>query len=87
MLGTNKVIAEQALSSRFNLMITSVNSLGEEKEYSVKMKKKEFFKQTEGLDLRVKLVEDYPTGEMEENWLYIAKSGKSAWLKEREAEI
>jgi len=86
MSGTNRVLAEQALASRFNLMITTVNSLGEEREHSVKMKKKEFFKQTEGIELRVKLVEDYPAGEMEEDWLYIARSGKSAWLKEREGE-
>lgn len=87
MLGSNKVLAEQTLASKFNLMITSVNSLGEEKEYSIKMKKKEFFKQTDGLDLRVKLVDSYPEGEMQENWLYISKNGKSAWLKEREAEV
>lgn len=84
MTGTNKVLAEQALASRFNLMITTVNSYGEEKEHSIKMKKKEFLSQTTNLDLKVKLVEGYPEGEMMENWLYISKTGKSAWLKERE---
>lgn len=84
MTGTNKVLAEQALASRFNLMITTVNSYGEEKEHSIKMKKKEFLSQTANLDLKVKLVEGYPEGEMMENWLYISKTGKSAWLKERE---
>ena len=84
MTGLNKVLAEQALSSRFNLMMTTVNSYGEEKEKSIKMKKKEFLSQTANLDLKVKLVDDYPKGEMEENWLYISKTGKSAWLKERE---
>jgi len=84
MTGTNRVLAEQALASRFHLMITTVNVYGEEIEHSIKMKKKDFLSQTANLDLKVKLVEGYPEGEMMENWLYISKTGKSAWLKERE---
>lgn len=86
MTGSNRVLAEQALASKFNLMVTTVNSLGEEKENCIKMKKKEFFKQTEGIELRVKLIDGYPSGEMEIDWLYIKKDGKSAWIKEREGE-
>lgn len=84
MTGTNRVLAEQALASRFYLMITTVNVYGEEIEHLIKMKKKDFLSQTANLDLKVKLVEGYPEGEMVENWLYISKTGKSAWLKERE---
>lgn len=65
-------------------MITIVNVYGEEVEHAIKMKKKDFLSQTANLDLKVKLVEGYPEGEMMENWLYISKTGKSAWLKERE---
>lgn len=84
MTGTNRVLAEQALASRFHFMITIVNVYGEEVEHAIKMKKKDFLSQTANLDLKVKLVEGYPEGEMMENWLYISKTGKSAWLKERE---
>lgn len=84
MLGVNRILAEKTLASHFNLMLTVVNSLGEEKERSIKMKRKDFLKQTEGLDLRVKLIDGYPEGEMQEDWLYINRNGKSAWLKERE---
>ncbi len=42
MTGTNRVLAEQALASRFHLMITTVNVYGEEIEHSIKMKKKRF---------------------------------------------
>ena len=44
MTGTNRVLAEQTLASRFYLMITTVNCYGEEIEHSIKMKKKEDFK-------------------------------------------
>lgn len=84
MKGTNKLLAEQVLSSKFNLMLTIVNAYGEEKSHSLKMKKKDFLLQVSNLDLKVKLVENYPAGILEENWLYISKNGKSAWLKERE---
>ncbi len=84
MLGVNKILAEQTLASRFYLMLTTVNSLGEEKERFIKMKRKDFLKQTEELNLIVKLIDGYPKEEMQENWLYIDRKGKSAWLKERE---
>ena len=37
MLGVNRILAEKTLASHFNLMLTVVNSLGEEKERSIKM--------------------------------------------------
>lgn len=84
MLDTNRILMEQSLASKFNLMITTVNALGEEREASIKMKRKDFLEQTKGAQLRVKLVDSYPSGEMEIDWLYIKKDGKSAWIKERE---
>ena len=33
---------EQSLASKFNLMITTINALGEERESSIKMKRKDF---------------------------------------------
>lgn len=84
MLDTNRLLMEQSLASRFNLMITTVNSIGEEREASIKVKKKEFLEQTKNINLRVKLVDTHPLGDMEIGWLYIKKGGKSAWLKEKE---
>ena len=86
MLDTNRLLMEQLLASRFNLMITTVNSLGEEREISTKVKKKDFLKETLNMKINVKMVDSYPTGEMELGWLYIKKDGKSAWMKEREGE-
>lgn len=84
MLDTNRILMEQSLASKFNLMITTINALGEERESSIRMKRKDFLEQTKGTQLRVKLVDSYPSGEMEIDWLYIKKDGKSAWIKERE---
>lgn len=85
MKGTNLILAEKSLALYFNLIITSVNRYGEERNKTIKnMKRKDFLEQSKEFDYVVKIVDKYPTEELKDNWLYIKKNGRTAWLKERE---
>ena len=77
----NRILAEQTLARRFDLIIFIVNQYGEEKCQTYKETKKKFLSSfNNNSSFRVKLVETYPT-EMVNNIFYIAKSGKTVWIK------
>lgn len=85
MLNANKLLIEQVLASKFNLIVITINSLEEKQETVIKIKKKTFLSQIGTMDLKVKLVEQKPPVDMEIGRLYIEKNGKIAWIKEEEA--
>ena len=79
----NRILAEQTLARRFDLIIFIVKQYGEEKCQTYKETKKKFLSSfNNNSSFRVKLVETYPT-EMEKDIFYIAKSGKTVWIKEQ----
>ena len=78
----NKILAEQALARRFDLIIFIVNQYGEEKCQTKKETKKKFLASFGDSDsFRVKLVDRYPET-MENDIFYIAKNGKAVWIRE-----
>lgn len=77
----NRILAEQTLARHFDLIIFIVNQYGEEKCQTYKETKKKFLSSfNNNSSFRVKLVETYPT-EMVNDIFYIAKSGKTVWIK------
>lgn len=78
----NKILAEQTLARRFDLIIFIVNQYGEEKCQTKKETKKKFLASFGDSDsFRVKLVDRYPET-MENDIFYIAKNGKAVWIRE-----
>lgn len=86
MTDSNSVLNQAVLATlaaRFTLIVISVDEFGRETEKSIKIKKKEFLKQTANMGLNARQVEKFPDI-MEFNCLYIKKGGKTVWFKERE---
>ena len=80
----NRILAEQTLARRFDLIIFIVNQYGEEKWQTKKETKKKFlanFGDSDSDSFRVKLVDRYPET-MENDIFYIAKNGKAVWIRE-----
>lgn len=76
------MLAEQTLARRFDLIIFIVNQYGEEKCQTRKETKKKFLAHFgDSNSFRVKLVDRYPET-MENDIFYIAKNGKTVWIRE-----
>lgn len=82
MSNVNKVLAEQTLAKKFDFIMFIVNEFGEEKCRTKKETKKKFLAHFGDSDsFRVKLVDRYPEV-MENDIFYIAKNGKTVWIRE-----
>ena len=82
MSNVSKVLAEQTLAKKFDFIMFIVNEFGEEKCQTKKETKKKFLASFRDSDsFRVKLVDRYPET-MENDIFYIAKNGKTVWIRE-----
>lgn len=82
MSNVNRVLAEQTLAKKFDFIMFIVNEFGEEKCRTKKETKKKFLARFgDGDNFRVKLVDRYPEV-MENDIFYIAKNGKTVWIRE-----
>lgn len=82
MNNVSKVLAEQTLAKKFDFIVFIVNEFGEEKCQTKKEIKKKFLASFGDSDsFHVKLVDHYPET-MENDIFYIAKNGKTVWIKE-----
>lgn len=82
MSNVSKVLAEQTLAKKFDFIMFIVNEFGEEKCQAKKETKKKFLASFGDSDsFRVKLVDRYPET-MENDIFYIAKNGKTVWIRE-----
>ena len=82
MSNVSKVLAEQTLAKKFDFIMFIVNEIGEEKCQTKKETKKKFLASFgDGDNFRVKLVDRYPEI-MENDIFYIAKNGKTVWIRE-----
>lgn len=82
MSNVNKVLAEQTLAKKFDFIMFIVNEFGEEKCQTKKETKKKFLASFGDSDsFHVKLVDHYPEI-MENDIFYIAKNGKTVWIRE-----
>ena len=77
----NRVILQETLRNRFNLVIFSVNKYGEEKYGNFKMTKKKFLETLGDGKIRARLVDEYPK-EIEDDIFYVRKDGRTVWIRE-----
>lgn len=78
----NKVLAEQTLAKKFDFIMFIINEFREEKCWTRKETKKKFLAHFgDSNNFRVKLVDHYPET-MENDIFYIAKNGKTVWIRE-----
>lgn len=81
-----KVLADNILKRSFKLVLTVINSFGEEHEMVFKKKRKQFVEELDFNTVRVKIIDGYPQGEMEPNVMYIQRTGDIVWAKFYEAD-
>lgn len=86
MLSPNRLLLNEILKRTFNFFITIVNARGEEREIFLKKKKKDFLKRLGTIDIRVVLVDNFPS---RDNWefgvFYLTRNGLSLYYKEFES--
>lgn len=74
------LILDETLKRSFEVVEYRINSLGEEKTYYYKQSKKKFLQYINEEGLKVRRVDNFPDN-VEENFCYIASSGKLVWMK------
>jgi hypothetical protein len=85
MMDVNRILLQNTLKFSFNLVVYSINKLGEEKQINIKITRKKFLERLGDVKIYVKLVDDYPT-KIEKNIFYLKKNGKTIWIWEDESE-
>lgn len=86
MVNPSEILATNILKRSFQLVLTVINSYGEEHEMVFKKKRKQFVKEIDFNTMRTKIIDKYPQGEMEPNVLYIKRTGDIVWAKFYEAD-
>lgn len=86
MVNPGEILATNILKRSFQLVLTVINSYGEEHEMVFKKKRKQFINEIDFNTMRTKIIDGYPQGEMEPNVLYIQRTGDIVWAKFYEAD-
>lgn len=81
---SNYLLAKLTLKFRFKYVINITNRQGEERQFIKTAFKKEFLNALYKGNFRVKLVDDYPPDNYENDVFYIKKDGKVVWCWEKE---
>lgn len=83
MTNTELFLLKETLKMSFQVSEYRINELGEERSSHYKWSRKKFIQFAQDHNLKVKLVDDYPS-EMEDNMCYIQRTGKMVWLRVKE---
>ena len=87
-MNTTLVLLESVLKRKIVLYLTTINNLGEEKEEILKLARDKFIACIGEQDIKVSLVDKYPT---REEWqlgiFYVVKNGKAIYYKDKIGKI